>query len=229
MKEESKTILKNSCILLAEDEVSVRTSFKRVLELYVGKVLEANDGLEALEVFKIDKIDIIFSDVKMPKLNGIDFIKQVRKINKNIPIVITSAYSDRDYLLESIKLSLVEYLIKPIKEDDLLRVLTNCASTLMQNHNDKINLSKKSVYDFTNKTYSYNKKEIPLTNKEVEFIELLLSKRGNLVTKPHIESKLYMYGEAPPSALKNLVFKLRKKLKDDIIKTVGQHGYMIPN
>lgn len=229
MKEEHKTILKNSSILLVEDENRVRESFKRVLELYVNIVFEARDGIEGLGMFEDRKIDIIFSDVKMPKLNGIDFVKEIRKIDKKVPIVITSAYGDRDYLLESIKLLLVEYLIKPVKEDDLLRVLDSCANVLIKNHNDKIKLSKKSMYDFSNKTFIYNLKDIHLTSKEVKLIELLLLNRGNLVTKAHIENELYIYNEAPPSALKNLVFKLRKKMVDDIIKTVGQHGYMIEN
>lgn len=229
MKEEHKTILKNSSILLVEDENRVRESFKRVLELYVNIVFEARDGIEGLGMFEDKKIDIIFSDVKMPKLNGIDFVKEIRKIDKKVPIVITSAYGDRDYLLESIKLLLVEYLIKPVKEDDLLRVLDSCANVLIKNHNDKIKLSKKSMYDFSNKTFIYNLKDIHLTSKEVKLIELLLLNRGNLVTKAHIENELYIYNEAPPSALKNLVFKLRKKMVDDIIKTVGQHGYMIEN
>lgn len=221
------SILKNSTVLLAEDEVSLRESFKRVLEFYVGKVVEANDGLEALEIFKNEKINIIFSDVKMPRLNGIDFVKQIRKLDKKVPIIITSAYGDQDYLLECIKLSLVEYLIKPVKEKDLLRVLSVSASELKQNYDDKITLSSNGVYDFTNKKYLYKNETIDLTNKEVQFLELLLANKNNLVTKARIQSELYIYNEAPPSALKNLVFKLRKKLIDEIISTISQHGYMI--
>lgn len=221
------SILKNSTVLLAEDEVSLRESFKRVLEFYVGKVVEANDGIEALEIFKNEKINIIFSDVKMPRLNGIDFVKQIRKLDKKVPIIITSAYGDQDYLLECIKLSLVEYLIKPVKEKDLLRVLSVSASELKQNYDDKITLSSNGVYDFTNKKYLYKNETIDLTNKEVQFLELLLANKNNLVTKARIQSELYIYNEAPPSALKNLVFKLRKKLIDEIISTISQHGYMI--
>ncbi|NOX16398.1 MAG: helix-turn-helix domain-containing protein, partial [Epsilonproteobacteria bacterium] len=65
------------------------------------------------------------------------------------------------------------------------------------------------------------------TQKEVEFFELMLAHKGNLVTKQEIENKIYIYEEAPPSALKNLVFKLRKKLEISIIKTVGKLGYTI--
>jgi len=79
-----------------------------------------------------------------------------------------------------------------------------------------------------NKKFIYKNKPIPFTQKEVEFFEILLVHRGNLVTKQDIEDKLYIYEEAPSSALKNIVFKLRKKLKINIIKTVNKLGYMIP-
>lgn len=222
-----RIILKNSSILLVEDEVSLRQSFKKVLELYVGRVYEAGDGEEALGVFGEKSIDIIFSDVKMPKKDGIDFIKEIRLIDQKIPIVITSAYSDKNYLLESIKLSLIEYLIKPIKEEELMRVLSSCAKIVDENKQTIINISSSVMYDYMNKVCIMGKKSVNLTSKEVDFLELLLLTRGHLVPKAKIESKLYMYGEAPPSALKNLVFKLRKKIGNDAICTQGSLGYFI--
>jgi len=221
-----KTILNNSSILLVEDDIKLQKNFARLLNFYVQKVFVANDGLEALEAYKQHKPDIIITDVKMPRLNGIEFIKKIREEDNQIPIVVTSAYTDQEYLLESIKLSLVEYLVKPMKEEDLEKVLMQCAKNLSKSPK-KIYFNSELSYDYTNKIFLYNDKPIALTNKEIEFIELLLSNRGNLVTKQKIESKLYIYEDAPPSALKNLVFKLRKKLPLDIIKTQGKLGYLI--
>ncbi|NLC28155.1 MAG: helix-turn-helix domain-containing protein, partial [Campylobacteraceae bacterium] len=68
---------------------------------------------------------------------------------------------------------------------------------------------------------------IELTPKEAEFMEFLLKHRGNLLTKQEIENHMYIYEEAPPSALKNLVFKLRKKIGCELIETVSRLGYRI--
>jgi len=203
MKKECEFFLKKSTILLVEDEISVAQSFKKVLLLYVK------------EVFKI------------PKLNGLELIKKIRKNNKEIPIVVTSAYTNQEFLLESIKLFLVEYLIKPIKESDLTRVLQECAKVLSSDQTGIVEVGEISLYDYDNKEFIYNDKKIPLTKKEAMLFELLLSHRRNLVSRKSIEDKLYIYKEASPSALKNLIFKLRKKLQIDIIKTVGKLGYMI--
>jgi len=228
MDEKFEIILNQSSILLAEDEQRVRESFKKVLLLYVDNVYTAGDGEEAYEFYKKHNPSIIITDIKMPKMNGLELIKKIRQKNKEIPIIVTSAYTDQDFLLESIKLSLVEYIIKPIKEKDLNRLLKQCAQKLYEKSEKVIKLADNALYDFENKILSVKKESIPLTQKEIEFFEILLAHRGNLVTKQDIEDKLYIYEEAPPSALKNLVFKLRKKINADIIQTVGKLGYTIP-
>ncbi len=227
MDEKYEILLNKSSILLAEDEDNLRESFKKVLLLYVNTVYTAKDGKEAYELYTKYHPDIIITDIKMPKINGIEFIKKIRQKNHDIPIIVTSAYTDQDLLLESIKLSLVEYVVKPIKEKELNRLLRECAQKLYENSETVISLGKNSSYDFENKIFIHKNNSIPLTQKEVEFFELLLAHRGNLVTKQDIEDKIYIYEEAPPSALKNLVFKLRKKLGTDTIKTVGKLGYTI--
>ncbi len=227
MLDKYEIVLKSSTILLAEDEERVRESFKKVLLLYVSDVYTASDGEEAYEKYQELKPDIIITDIKMPKLNGLEFIKKVRIKDDYTPIVVTSAYADQDLLLESIKLSLVEYVIKPMKEKDLNRILMECAKILLERSQTIIELDSENFYDFNNKTFVHKQHIIDLTQKEVEFLELLIAHRGNLVTKQFIEDKLYIYEDAPPSALKNLVFKLRKKLNSDIIKTKGKMGYII--
>lgn len=227
MTEKNEIKLKKSSILLAEDEENLRNSFKKVLLLYVDKVYAASDGEEALDFYNKYHPDILITDLKMPKLNGLDLIKIIRKENENIPIIVTSAYTDQSFLLESIKLSLIEYVVKPIRDTNLSELLEECANRLFKNSKTIVKLEKEAFYDYDNKTYLYKKETIHLTSKEIEFIEILLAHKGSLVTKHNIEDKLYIYEEAPPSALKNLVFKLRKKLEVDIIKTVSKLGYMI--
>lgn len=227
MIEKYEIKLSKSTILLAEDDEKVRESFKRILLLYVGNVYTASNGEEALELYEKHNPDILITDLKMPKLNGLDLIKKIRKENENIPIIVTSAFTDQNFLLESIKLSLVEYVVKPIREANLSKLLEECAKNLLKNSKTIIKLLENTFYDFDNKTITCKNQNILLTNKEVEFIEILIAHRGNLVTKQEIEDKLYIYEEAPFSALKNLVFKLRKKLNIDIIQTVSKLGYMI--
>ena len=223
----TELILKNSSILLVEDEEHLRASFAKVLLLYVNQVYTAGDGQEAFLIYQNQHPDIIITDIKMPKMNGLELIKKIRKENHHIPIIVTSAYTDQDFLLESIKLSLVEYIVKPIKERDLTRLLETSATILLEKSKTIIHIDKHNVYDYENKVLIQNQTAIVLTQKEIEFFEMLLAHKGNLVTRQLLEDALYIYEEAPPSALKNLVFKLRKKVGMSIIETVGKLGYII--
>ena len=227
MDEKYEILLSKSTLLLAEDEERLRESFRRVLLLYVREVYSAGDGEEAYALYRKHRPDIVITDIKMPKINGLDLVKKIRADDAQTPIVVTSAYTDQEFLLQSIKLSLVEYLVKPVKEEALSRVLAECAAWLCREHHTVTPITASLAYDLENKHFLYEESPIPLTSKEIELVELLLAHRGNLVTKQSIEEHLYVYEEAPPSALKNLVFKLRKKLPEDIIETVGKLGYVI--
>lgn len=227
MLEKYKCILRTSTVLLAEDDCNLRESFAKVLSLYMGTILKACDGEDAYHLYKHQHPDILITDIKMPKINGLELIKQIRKENAHLPIIVTSAYSDKDFLFESIKLSLIDYVVKPIRESELKRLLEQCAKILEEKGNKIVALNSNYAYNYSNKTMLCNNVETSLTNKEVEFLEILLSHKGSLVTRQILEDKLYVYEEAPPSALKNLVFKLRKKMGSDIVKTVGNLGYAI--
>jgi DNA-binding response OmpR family regulator len=227
MDEKYEILLSKSSILLAEDEERLRESFQRLLLLYVAEVYSAKDGEEAYALYQKHHPDIIITDIKMPGISGLDLVRLIRSRDTETPIVVTSAYTDQDFLMESIKLSLIEYLVKPVKEKELSRVLTACAQRLYQEHHTLTPITDTLQYDLENKLFLHGDERIIITPKEIELVELLLAHRGNLVTKQEIEEAIYIYEEAPPSALKNLVFKLRKKLPVDVIETVGKLGYVI--
>jgi len=117
MDEKYEILLSKSTLLLAEDEERLRESFRRVLLLYVREVYSAGDGEEAYALYRKHRPDIVITDIKMPKINGLDLVKKIRADDAQTPIVVTSAYTDQEFLLQSIKLSLVEYLVKPVKEE----------------------------------------------------------------------------------------------------------------
>ncbi|MDR2790325.1 MAG: response regulator [Campylobacteraceae bacterium] len=227
MTKEQQQILEKSSVLLIEDEERLRKSFKKVLSLYVGEVYEASDGEEGLKAYEKRCPNIIITDIRMPKMNGLDFIEIIRKTNKTIPIVVTSAYSDMDYLLKSIKLLLIEYLLKPIQEKDLIRVFSSCAAKLLEDGGTYTEFEN-GRYDCQNRVFIDEKGGIhELTAKEIELLELLLKNRGRLLSKEYIEESLYICDAAPVSALKNIIFKLRKKIGYKTILSVGRSGYKI--
>lgn len=120
------SILKNVTILYAEDEKDLREVTHQILKGFTKKQYVAENGQEGLELFKAHQteIDLIITDVNMPILNGLDMIKEIKKININIPIIVATAFSNKEYLLEAIDIGVDKYVLKPIDIAKLLQVMS---------------------------------------------------------------------------------------------------------
>ena len=120
------SILKNITILYAEDEKDLREVTHQILKGFTKKQYVAQNGQEGLELFKKHEkeIDLIITDVNMPVLNGLDMVKEIKKININIPIIVATAFSNKEYLLEAIDIGVDKYVLKPIDIAKLLQVMS---------------------------------------------------------------------------------------------------------
>ena len=112
----NKEILKDICVLYVEDENDVREFTAKLLDSLLKKVYVAQDGLEGLKIFEENKndIDLIISDINMPKMDGLTMCEAIKKINTEIPLVITSAHNDTNFLRRSIEIGVTTYAMKPI-------------------------------------------------------------------------------------------------------------------
>lgn len=219
-------ILKTLSILYAEDDLVIQESISRILKIFFKEVFVANDGNEALEIYQNNKINVLMLDYVMPNLDGYQTTKIIREINKKIPIILVSAYTDKDKLLNAIELNLIKYLEKPILYDDLVNVLNSVISSLEENNLILSKLDENSYYSFISKKIIKNNEEIILTKNEVSFIELLLDKPNQLISKEIIENRVFKES-VDENTLRNMVYRLRKKLDSDLIVTIKDFGYLI--
>lgn len=109
--------LKTATILYVEDEDAVREGYMKPLKRYAKSLFIASDGEIGLELYKNNKIDIVVTDIKMPKMDGLTMIKEIKKINQDQIIIITSAHSDSKSFLEAISLQVDGYLLKPVDKN----------------------------------------------------------------------------------------------------------------
>lgn len=136
------SILKKSTLLYVEDEEILRKEISTVFESFFHEVITAPNGEEALEIFKNrqDEIDILITDINMPKMNGIELISNIRKICNNIPVLVCTAFNDADIILRAIKLNVNDYIIKPIQVMTTLKI----CNRILTNKNNEL-LVKKQV------------------------------------------------------------------------------------
>ena len=123
--------LKNYClylhILYVEDDIELHESVLRYLEKIFKKVDNAYNGEEGLVKYQASEYDIVLTDIKMPKLDGIKMTDAIKKINPDQEIIILSAYTESDYFLEAIHLNISDYILKQIDYEQMNRVLLKVA------------------------------------------------------------------------------------------------------
>lgn len=220
-------ILENLNILYAEDDEHIRKHITSTLEMLFGSVYVAKDGMEALQIYHQKRIDIVLLDYVMPFMNGYSVAKEIRSNDKYIPIIITSAYTDKEKLLSAIELHLIKYLEKPMLYDDLKNVFLNAIENLKYHNKLNVKLDDNLSYNYITKIVTtLDGKEIQLTKNEMYFIELLLTKKSQLFTKKMIEEEVFGKN-IDENTMRNLVYRLRKKLNTTAIVTIKDLGYIL--
>ncbi|MGL4572434.1 MAG: response regulator transcription factor [Clostridium sp.] len=146
-------------VMLIDDEKLITQGLMHLIEwekfnLEVAEVAE--NGEEALEKFKMNQVDIVITDINMPKMTGLEFIKEVKSINENVQFIILSGYDEFSYAKKAMEYGVKNYILKPINEDELEEALKNLVEI--------INVEKKKRY----KDLDKNRKLIDFINGKIE-------------------------------------------------------------
>ncbi len=118
-------------ILLVEDDKTINEYLQKNLQKIVEVVHSAKDGKDGFEKFKHNKIDIVITDLNMPKMNGIEMSKEIRKFDTQVPIIILTAYHEEELIMEAINDGGVnKYLLKPINMRRLREIVNDFAKNI---------------------------------------------------------------------------------------------------
>jgi two-component system response regulator YesN len=116
-------------LLLVDDETATREGILEAIswqELGIAEVRTAKNGFQALEIAAGFVPDILLTDIKMPRMNGIDLAHKIRELNPDCSILIMSGYSEVDYLKSAIRLSALNFVDKPVEIDKLTQWICKC-------------------------------------------------------------------------------------------------------
>lgn len=120
----------NFKVLYVEDNIPLQKSMSTYLSNFFLEVVTANDGEEGLLAYKKEKFDIVITDLSMPKMNGLEMLKEIKDINNEQATLITTAHNESDYIFEAIKLGTDGYVIKPIDYQQFNQELYKIANRL---------------------------------------------------------------------------------------------------
>jgi DNA-binding response OmpR family regulator len=214
--------LKTKSALYIEDEKDVLKNISELLRQFFGDFYTASDGEEGYRIFLEREIDLLLVDIELPKMNGITLIKKIRQIDRTVPIVVISAYTKTDYLLESIELHLDKYIVKPLTSRKIHSIL----STLNDDFSEEgvIPCMQGVEIDRIKNSVSYKDRSYPLTKKEMAFLTILCRKK--MVT---YDEMIALWEEGVPSenAVRSFIKHLRKKLPEAFLKNRNSVGYYV--
>jgi len=214
-------------LLYVEDEAPTRMVTKMFLEPYFTEVFEAQDGIEAFQIYEEEKPNIIITDIEMPQMNGLDLCRKIRKEDKETPIIITTAYTSVEYLLEAVSLNLIKYLGKPLKEEEIFEALESCFEQLESKNSSIVQLNETLFYDIFNQSLSEEKKLIPLSQYQGMLLNILIKNKNRIVSYTEIENEIWYDKVMTTASLRTLVKKTRKLVGKEVIENISKTGYRI--
>ena len=217
--------MKNLKVLIVEDEIDLANLIKSSIKELFFKVVIAKDGLEAIKKFDSFKPDIIISDIMMPNLNGLEMSKKIKEKNCETPIVILSAHSHKEMLLEAINLGISKYFIKPFDIEEFIEYLKELSKKI--NKNKSIKLKNDFVFDFNNLSLYQNDILVNLTKRERQFLALLIENKNSYVTTLDIKKTLWKNEIVSDERLRTFIKRLRAKTSKELIENVSSQGYMV--
>jgi len=231
----------NLTVLFVEDHDELREDTTEMLKNFFQKVECASDGEEAIEKYTTyyknnsKYYDIIISDIHMPKVDGIELTEAIYKVNSSQIIIILSAFDDSQYLLPLINLGVEKFIKKPIDFQELLEVLLSASKKVKQKNIqknetliDQVELNSNLIYDREKESLLLENENIYLTKYEIIFMQLLTTNIGKIYTNENIVENYKVNNEnLDKQNIRKILSKLRKKLPDDIIKSIYGIGYRI--
>lgn len=177
-------------ILIVDDEVLIRKVIKEYCILENYEVVEAENGIDAIEKIKHDNIDLIVLDVMMPKLDGLSAFKEIKKI-KNIPTIVLSARSEEFDKLTGFELGIDDYVTKPFSPKELM---ARIKAVLKRSKNIEDSYIYEDLkIDTLGRVVTIDNKEVKLTPKEYELLNYFIENKGIALSREQLLTKVWSY------------------------------------
>ena len=225
-------------VLLVEDEDVARKTLSFYLNTIFDEVVVAKDGEEGALFFKRDfnenkKFDLVLTDLKMPKKDGISMIDDIRQIVPNQRFIIVSAHKNEEDLLKLINLRVLGYFVKPLNIDNMMEMLKKAKEEVLADNGNSeesglITLNKKYTYDSVNNKLYNEEFIVKLSKKELDILKVLIDNLGEVVPVSKFKELVWNDINTNDSAFRTVMKRLKDKVKDDdfIISHKG-YGYII--
>ena len=213
-------------ILLLEDDISLNQTVSSFLEMNGFKILSAYNGEDALDLAYENSIDLMLIDVKVPKINGFEFLEEIRKNDTKTPAIFITSLNSVDDVEKGFKLGCDDYIRKPFELKELLVRVNSQLSRVYGSTKDSIQIDKNIKFNPKELQLIKDNQKVSLKTKEAKLLELFLKNRDRLLEYEEINQALWDWQEEPSSgALRTYIKNLRLLIGKEKIETIKNVGY----
>lgn len=224
-------------ILYVEDDANLMKTTHLMFQNIFQEVVVASNGEDGLELYKEyfaknkSYFDIVVTDIKMPKMDGVTLAKKIKEINKHQLLVVTSAHDDSSNLIEFINLGVKRFIKKPFTLESVIHTFLEIVTDFQIHDTQKaLCLPEGFHWNFTEKRLFQEEREIKLTQNEIIFLDILLTNRGQIFSNDdfyYILQEDNFDKDLSTDSIKAILKRLRKKLPENLIENIYGQGYRI--
>jgi DNA-binding response OmpR family regulator len=219
--------LANIKLLYVEDDEAIRAQISEFLQRYIGSLIAVDNAEEAFELYKKHRPDILLLDVNLPGKNGLMLAQEIREEDHDVRILVSTAYTDKEFLLQAVELELTRYLVKPLTGSDLLDAIQKALQEKerLKKTPKTVHLGEGFIYNCERKVLQHNEQEVTLRKKEVELLEFFIAHIEQTLSYEALENSLWQETPMSRDAIRAQIRNLRKKLYPEIIENIAAVGY----
>jgi len=216
-------------LLYVEDDIEVRSQIYEFLKRYFSSVQETSSAEEAMICFNKKKPDIMLVDINLPGENGLSFAQTIRQEHHDVRIIVSTAYTDKEFLLTAVELELTRYLVKPVTGSKLLEALEKASDEYasIYKREQLVDLGMGFSYNRKQRVLRKDEHELSLRPKEMQLLEYFIEHTSEIIAYDILEYNIWKDNIMSRDAIRSQIRNLRKKTHSNIIKNISGIGYRL--
>lgn len=220
-------------LLLVEDDLSLLEELRLFLGDFFSDISVTTNSEDAYEVYLRKPFDLVITDIRLPKQNGLSLVERIKKKSPHQIIVVMSAYRDVEYFVKSIELGIYGFLTKPFDSQKLISMMLKITSELehkktQTDNQHRVLLAPNVLFDTHMKSLHVKNIAQELTQKEELLLALLVKNLNYFVPNEQIAEVVWQSDEVNSSTLRALIKRLRDKLGyEESISNLKGRGYKL--
>ncbi len=221
--------IKNLTLLYIEDDPEIQGYLAEFLGRYTLNIHLAQSAEKGKELYEKVHPDIILLDINLPGKSGIDFARELRTHDHSTRIIVSTAYTDKEFLITAVELELTRYLVKPVTSVELVEALSKAADEYTCKYQSQkiLDLGEGFSYDHTTKALLRDGSVITLRRKEMQLLEFFIDNANKILSYEALQYEVWSESAMSKDALRAQIRNIRQKSHPKIINNVTAIGYKL--